>query len=140
MNADPNTYLCRDDHQNKWIFALRINWILYLILACLSVLSIIAGPIVKVRAIKGCLTAVFGILHLICLIWTAIIRFNEAGEMCMITAEDQLVKEHAKFRERGMLEYRDDDNEIVLERRGTKERAPSDREGSNLISMERWEA
>ena len=70
---------------------------MYFILAGLSVLSIIAGPIVRVRAIKGFLTSIFGLLHLVCLIWTAIIRFNEAGEMCMITAEDQLVKEHAKF-------------------------------------------
>ena len=97
MHADPNTYLCRDDHQNKWIFALRLNWILYLILACLSVLSIIAGPVVKVRAVKGCLTSVFGVIHLIVLIWTALVRFNGTGEMCMITAEDPLVKEHAKF-------------------------------------------
>ena len=68
-----------------------------MILACLSVLSIIAGPVVKVRAVKGCLTSVFGVIHLIVLIWTALVRFNGTGEMCMITAEDPLVKEHAKF-------------------------------------------
>ena len=60
-------------------------------------MSIIAGPVVKLRAVKGCLTSFFGIVHLICLVWTAIVRFNEAGEMCMITANDKILKEHAKF-------------------------------------------
>ena len=69
----------------------------YLILSILSVLSIIAGPVIKVRAVKGCLTSIFGLAHLICLIWTAIVRFDDAGEMCFITAENPLVKEHAKF-------------------------------------------
>ena len=77
--------------------ALRLNWLLYLILSILSILSIVAGPVVKVRAVKGCLTSVFGLAHLVCLIWTAIVRFDDAGEMCFITAENPLMKEHAKF-------------------------------------------
>lgn len=74
-----------------------MNWILYLILGVLSVMSVVAGPVVKVRAVKGCLSTFFGFVHMILLVWTAVVRFDEAGEMCMITAEDPLVKEHAKF-------------------------------------------
>ena len=68
-----------------------------MILAILSAMSTIAGPVVKVRAVKGCLTSIFGIAHMVCLVWTAIVRFDEAGEMCFITAEDPLIKDHAKF-------------------------------------------
>ena len=97
ISADPEDYHCRDDVQDDYILAMRVNWILYLILSVLSILSIVAGPVVKVRAVKGCLTTVLGFAHLGILIWTAVIRFDEDGELCMIMAEDPLLKEHAKF-------------------------------------------
>ena len=66
-------------------------------MAIMSLLATIAGPVVKVRAIKGILTTFFGFVHLIVLIWTSIVRFNDAGDMCYITAEDPLLKEHGRF-------------------------------------------
>ena len=97
IDADPTTYRCRNNIEEKFVMALWLNWIGYLILSILSLLAIIAGPVVKVRAIKGILTTLFGFGHLILLIWTSIVRFDEAGDMCYITAEDPLLKEHGRF-------------------------------------------
>ena len=72
--------------------------IFYFILCCISLASILAGPLTVIRPWNGCVSSLASISQLVMVVWTAKKRLDNAGDMCMITApQGSLLKEHAEF-------------------------------------------
>ena len=103
INAPEGTYVCKNDVQKTWILAMKWNWIFYLIMCVVSLASIIAGPLPIVRSYNGILSCFASITHFVMVCYTAKKRFDDDGDMCMITAgheedgSDNLLKKHAEF-------------------------------------------
>ena len=103
MAATEGTYLCKNDVQKDWIFVMKWNWIFYLIMCCVSVASIVAGPFPIVRSYNGIFSCLVSVTHFVMICYTAKQRFDDDGDMCMITAghdddgNDSLLKRHAEF-------------------------------------------
>ena len=77
---------------------MKWNLVFYLILCCISLASILAGPIPVIRSWNGCVSSMASIAHLVMVVWTAKKRFDNAGDMCMITApQGSMLKQHAEF-------------------------------------------
>ena len=77
---------------------MKWNWIFYAILCCVSITSVIAGAFPVIRSGNVAISSIAGISHLVMIIWTAKQRFDNDGDMCMITAErHSLLKDHAEF-------------------------------------------
>ena len=103
VTAPEGTYTCKNDVQNTWILAMKWNWVFYLIMCVVSLASIVAGPLPIVRSYNGIFSSLAGIGHFVMVCYTAKKRFDDDGDMCMITAghdedgNDSLLKNHAEF-------------------------------------------
>ena len=86
VGSHTDIYTCKNNVQESWILAMRWNFIFYLILCCISAISVLAGPITVIRPWNGCVSGMASIAHLVMVIWTAKKRFDNDGDMCMITA------------------------------------------------------
>ena len=85
------------DWSSKWITAYGLNYWLYVFLALFNIVGVLGGCMFTLRLIAWCSICVMNPIHLIVVIYTTIVRYNEKGRECSFNVDNTAVHEDSDF-------------------------------------------
>ena len=85
------------DWSDKWIRAYALNYWLYVFLALFNIVGILGACMFTLRLVAWCSICVMNPIHLIVVVYTTIVRYNEQGRACSLNEDNTEVFNDSNF-------------------------------------------